>query len=901
MGSRKSTKAAPQGIVFSKDASAVVSWSVPVDSAARARRFALMQRQAIMAPDAKTGVLSARLVSLDGIHPCALPDIEQSKCLPYKVSTHLAIEWQASNPNRLERRFVSALTVRCWASHGTSGLTRSLLEFVTNSAPYQAITDPIAELRKDFECWLNEALPASLFAHCCGQSCLSAVDRSTWGRLETRQALATYDAGNQQEQDPDVGSTGVLIDAAVDGQGKAISTVLLKTVLDILGEKHTSNIDGLSKRRWAIEIGKLAGRVRSSNAKTGVLMAWPVHMCEAGTLAESNPAASTIQNYTRKALLKLASAIGQLDDDPENWTLYKLLAVYQILISAEPLSTRGILSAALANFHHYLTEWFDVAPLEYGLQAGNSAEQFVLAEVIWSHEIDWCLETASTASDPIIGRYAQAMLHIASEQGVRVQDLRRLRMCSIHFAIDASGPYCEIEVARDASRGRLKTVQSQRRLIIRQVSTIDCIRQLVTQRHNEGATNSAFFFGDPADDKKLYQPGAIHAYLNTLIKHATGVPRTRFHTLRHTAISQQVEVAWCSSSIPDVNPLEIIAAASGHISPFTTLRTYSHLYEQPIRFWLNLALHEMQGLSTKNLGELVSLKPNTLVQTARRKALTPLAYAWHLLEAKSQGLEIDSAAKPYQWADPKPVEVSTPRDRGLTVAIVERSLQDLIQGQTIQGLAHRLQINAGTAETWLATLMVNLQARVRAAFPRASLRMDLDSMSLMELIALLGGDMARTHQAKYHALYEYFQSSPDTAVLRTAVNSWNGCTQGKFISLNPAHKARGLFQLFAQAKVNPLLLRPLMQNPMSDASASDGKSEWTDATVKMQVRDVFSQELGTVPIIEPRQFRADRPMVYLAWTSDKSANATSSAAGEVAGLVTWLICAQAYLLLKEHN
>jgi hypothetical protein len=555
----------------------------------------------------------------------------------------------------------------------------------------------------------------------------------------------------------------------------------------------------------------------------------------------------------------------------------------------------------LSNFHHYLTEWFDIAPLEYGLQAGTSSEQSVLAEVIWPHEILWCIETASRAQDPIIARYAQAMLHIASKQGVRIQDLQRLHICSIHFAIDALGSYCEIEVARDARRGRLKTAQSQRRLIIRQVPAIDCLRQLVTQRKREGATNSAFLFGDPSDDKKLYQPGAIHAYLNTLIKHATGAPSARFHSLRHTTISQQVEVAWCSSTLADVNLLEIIAAASGHSSPFTTLRTYSHLYEQPIRFWLNLALYEMQGLSTQELGKLVSLKANTLVQTARRKTLTPLTYAWRLLDDKSQSLGIDSAAKPYQWSDPEPVEISSPKDRTLTVAIVERSLQDLIHGQTIQAVAHRLQMDAGAAEAWLAKFMMNLQARVSTIFPRASVHMNLNSKSLMELIALLGGNMARTHQAKYHVLCEYFQSSPDHAVLQAAVHSWSDCTHGKFIALNPAYKARGLLQLFKQAKVNALLLRPLVQDPMIDATASTNKSQLLTATAKMQVHDVFTQEFGSVPIIEPRQFRADRPMAYLAWTSHKSASTTSSAAGEVAGLVSWLICAQAYLLLVEKK
>jgi len=90
----------------------------------------------------------------------------------------------------------------------------------------------------------------------------------------------------------------------------------------------------------------------------------------------------------------------------------------------------------VAWWNVYLTEWFDIATLEFGLQAGTSSEQSVLAEVIWPHEILWCIETASRAQDLIFARYAQTMLHIASEQGVRIQDLRRLRMCRIYFATD---------------------------------------------------------------------------------------------------------------------------------------------------------------------------------------------------------------------------------------------------------------------------------------------------------------------------------------------------------------------------------------------------------------------------------------------------------------------------------
>jgi hypothetical protein len=88
---------------------------------------------------------------------------------------------------------------------------------------------------------------------------------------------------------------------------------------------------------------------------------------------------------------------------------------------------------------------------------------------------------------------------------------------------------------------------------------------------------------------------------------------------------------------------------------------------------------------------------------------------------------------------------------------------------------------------------------------------------------------------------------------------------------------------------------------MNDTSVSTSKSQLLTATAMMQVHDVFTQEFGSVPIIEPRQFRADRPMAYLAWSSDKAASTTSSAAGEVGGLVSWLICAQAYLLLVQEK
>lgn len=174
--SSKGPKSASTGILFSKDTSGVVTWSTPADSNRRSRRFEALIAQAITTPDNTAGVLAVRLICLDSIHPDALPAIEQSECSTYRVDFRHAIEWKAEKPNRLERRFLSALTVRCWTNQALTGLEQSLVAFLNSNAPYQAITDPVAELKMDFECWLNDVLPASLFAHCCGQSCLSGLE-----------------------------------------------------------------------------------------------------------------------------------------------------------------------------------------------------------------------------------------------------------------------------------------------------------------------------------------------------------------------------------------------------------------------------------------------------------------------------------------------------------------------------------------------------------------------------------------------------------------------------------------------------------------------------------------------------------------------------------------------------
>lgn len=904
-----------------------VEWSLSHSTQMRLHRLKTLQSAVINLSHDSPHTLSARLATLDGVLPTQLEDIEASAATPYRIGSVIALDWSTSAPARTERRILCGLTALSWPTAVNAkiedaiktsndpillppkGLKTYLRQWLRTMKEYAEFEKPVEELQQDLICWLNEALPAALFAHCAGVSPLRAIPRSAWARHQKRLALH-HPPSPESDIDPDAGLTSVVVEAALDANGETFSQMLVEMALDVFKTNHPSKVDGWTKRQWAEGMAVLAARVRSAHPSVGILIGWPIHMCEVGTVNEPNPTSNTVKGYARSALEKLGRELKDYPEDAQRWAASRLRVSYQKLLDGTHKSKRNTLSAALSSFHAYLVEWFDVEAIEGGIHGWTPQPQAVSANVVWDFEVDTCISLAQRCGDERLSAITECILWIAREQGVRIQDPRRVRLCNVSFQLERGAWQIEIEVVRDAFRGRLKTESSQRRLTIRAPRAVACLRDWYDRRRQEMAPESALLFGDKSNDTALYKPAAVHAYLNHLLRAVTGDRDVRFHQLRHTAISNQVDQAFRSTTLLDINPLEVIAAASGHASPMTTLKIYTHLYSHATRMWLDQALLSTLQMSGTAAELHMKIKANTLIQSARRKGISLVELTWRRVDEMASLLPLPTVESQFEWAEVQAPASGALRSTEISPGVVADALLRLQRGQPLGAVSSLLNITESQAQDWSNQIVEWLQSRLRAQYPRKHQQPNILHIHL--LIEALGAKSTMLFSERLTALPDYFQTAIDRALLKEAVASWEACSKGDFISLAPATPARGIFKLLAASGINFRCIRVVVQTSPPDSfdhadlhsknlPSSSKEPKAADRPTCDAVSEIFRQEFNMSPVAEITGYRFDRPMAYLQLNPDPTALVTASARGAVAGLKAWLIVVKAYLLLNQFG
>lgn len=896
-----------RGVFFVFEDDGSVSWSTLPTTPERVRRFKRLQELAIKMDHPAPGALPLRLVCLDAVHPASLKNVQAANVRPYAIQEQIALEWEEASPPRIERRFLSALTAMAWRQrHEHDGcsldFTHEVTEFLQDSRLYSTRSDTLKELISDFEAWCSQYLPASLFAHTAGVSCLSAIPRAAWARKLTGMAIREPLTDGIPVVQEDQSVTSELLEISEDATGSTINMAVLGIATDIFSESSKSPIDGIIKREWAHKLANLGTRLLAANPRTAVLVAWAAYLCENGTVTEDNPAANTVHKYISTALPKLGEVANRLPEDPFAWRTEALEPLYAELINSASPSIRGVMSAALSSFHMFLEEWFDVEPMKMPAGGKSRSPSRVHANVIWQHEIDWCIRTAAQCADPRMGQYAQAMLVIAANSPIRRTELKRLHIRNIIFAVDSIGEFVEIEIVRDAQRGRLKTNDSQRRLLLRGRQALAILRQLVNARLDEGASGDTFLFGDPGHDWHKYRPAATEAYVNNLLKCATGQRAIRFHSLRHTVISQMVNVSWRSSSTADVSPLEQIAASAGHASPAATLRSYSHLYEAPLRLWLDHAICKSIDLTTAEWSMVIGYKPNTLSQKVRRTGLSPAHVGWRALQDSFDPSTFFPASDGFEVTSPNAPTAAGPAVGDLVVTSVIWALQQFQKGTSDAEIAKRMHLASDAITQWREKIEQELRAWRGLQFPRKFSKGSNNSelSNLASLLAELGIDFSRMWQSKYQAIASYLQKHDDDQLLKIAVSSWRACSKGVYLSLSEPTKARGLLEFLRAAGVMASTLSVCHQQRDHSTEAALHES---------LLRAIFKQVFDVDIKLMSRDRRPDRPVAYLFLSSPVTPRPIgkdvpkdirkTGAASEMGGFSAWMTCVHAYLLLKD--
>lgn len=880
-------------------------WGVTTEVFARATRFRNFIGEVLTAAHDRPGLLAARLVALDGVPVHALGAIHEQGSTPYGIDEGHCLEWTEDGTERIDRRILSTLTAQVWPksesgpSHPctsevslvATNLIEGLEQFLDGSDLYRPLKDSSNQVALDAICWWHEALPPTLFAHQSGLAVLSALPRTTWARKAS--GLVASTPCTPLQADTDVGATGELLDAALESNNPDRSTLVLQLALDHLGEKH-SPVDGVNKRAWALKILSLYSRAMAAGPITSLLIAWVADMCENGTVQQSNPAETTVQTYARRALIPLHAALSTLSIDlaDTDWSPTKMALLYESLVASQSRGNQSTMRSALASFHEFLVRQFDVDPLHRPIRV-DEPPQAPHAQVVWPHELARAIEWTSTHADQRVGDAAAIIMAIAGEAPCRSQELMRLRLRSIHFSSDALGEFVEIEIARDAHGGRLKTPSSQRRLTVREPSTRLRLAAWLETRRTQGATPEAFLFGDPSRLSDRYRPGVTISFVNRLLKAATGEPTINLHTLRHTSISNGMDAIWRSSSCVDVNPIEELAAHAGHASPMATLLTYSHMHETGIRLSLDMSMALLIPLDHREAAAATGLTPVNIRAKASRSGLSISELGWRLIRTRSCSQAFPLAQDAFSWHEPIAPPAAVRSAGEITFDIALAMVRGLLDSMTTTELSRRHGFDEEAVAVWSIDLTRYCTQRAHAIHPRKLAGSTAATPNLPVAIEWLGIDFSRSEQKKYRQMLNGLESCQNEQLLTDAVKSWEHCHRGDHISFSDGFQALNLFRLLNEVGVHAHTLRLCFQSL---------GSEDRDAFLmnRQMVIDSFEAAFGKQPRACEMTPSRNRPSSYLQWDSSGPQGATTGASGgSVAGLNSIMVGVKAFLLLKQ--
>ena len=791
---------------------------------------------------------------------------------------------------------------------------------------YPDTSDVLERLACDQMAWWSQHLPGPLFAHCAGYFPLSAVDRSTWARQQKRRMLVvrppveSSDADDQIAEPQEDSQTAQLLEHLDTAQGVGFDRSELAAALEVLKKEHSSGIAGRTKRQWIDGLQRLQLGSKGVNPNTVILVGWISHMCERGTIDKANPAVSTLRKYASLLLLRLGERLAHFEAEPEDWDARKLLQIYREVMQQTSKGTKVAAHSAILSFQNYLVEIFDTEQLhesvweagslvtgnegsgqsQQGLQANaQSYESRVIAHVVWPHEVEWCVNACDGVPDIRLGAIAKVKLAIARECAVRYQDLSRLVVTNLSFLRDSRGPYCQIEVVRKAARGSLKTETSQRHLYVRHPENLAVIRAWLALRKEETPSGKAYLFGERNADKVRYRPAAVQALLSRLLKRATGCSGMRFYDLRHSVISDAVADVLMSRAEVDVNLMETVSSAAGHASPYATLRNYSHLYEQPLRLNLDIALtggigatsHEMAA-SLNGLGEKsFAMKPNTLVQIARRWGWE-LPMLWRTLAHEaSQDMPCETVCAPFEWSAPSSLTSWTRTSTDLPVHMLADAIARKADGKEIDAVARIAGLPLPLAIKLFELLEDWLFGLYRRQFPRKTLR-QVERPNFQKLLKEMHIKPEQTTHQIWKKLSLHLQTKAAWEQMRGSLDYWERAAPGIHLSLSAAAKPRALIGLLKCGGLGREQQRVVIQSAKDVPGAPCPE-------VQTEMFDLFQQELGVKPAIEHAPWRVDRPMAYLRINPHEDAIRTGASSDATPALRAWMLAFKARLILAD--
>lgn len=882
----------PAGILCSEDSVGVHHLRLESGIPKRIRRFNGFIKAALTSDKSTIGVSAACLVAVDAVLPSSLPRVDSGLRDLYSSRDLYCLDWREDSPPRTERRALHARTMQVLSRDEVldtgqdqpRDLLNALQEFLNTQSTYAAFKpkERIRELELDALCWLYQCLPLPLFFHVSRVQPLSAVSRACLGSETSQLIPFLKDASRQENQDQvNEERCSELLDAMALSNGADANPILVRQALEHIS-LHSAESDAIAKRRWLAALLGLRMAAIRTGPTSALLIAWAIDLIESGSIQQPNSPKKTLSTYLHKALEPLFLALSHLPTTEDGWDIDDLDDIYRSLISAEPAGSQKTMASALSNFHHFLQTWLDIPPLQKSLRADLPLAE-VKAIVIWPHQIDRALSWIDHVTDD--ARLAGAIrvtIHIAKEAPSRVSELANLRVGNV---LDR-GTYLEIEIAPSQRLGRLKSRAAQRRLYVSEPIAMEVIRDWKRQRISTGLGNSALLFGDPIKPDIVYRRAAMSSAINQLLKATTGDRFASQQSLRHTVISVTNEALLLSSPIGDINRLKETAVVAGHVTAGTGLRSYTHLYERPLRQYIDAALLSLVQLNSSEAAQVAGINGAALRQEAHRRQTDTSIFAWKKINESASNLPVKKAEDAFEWIEPNPPKKFVKSHANFGPSGTLLLLQHLARGSSPSQVAASFLLDVDDVKRLNEIAIDHVVCFGSRIWIRKCRPASNKPSTLGDALNQFGLDLREADHAKFDSLHTWLQDHREEKLLGDAVDSWADCRRGDYLDLAHEYSAAGIYQLLATVGTSPALLRICIRG--------QSLAQVNSALMESVQRD-FITAFGIKPKLQLVKPRLRVAQAYLQFDSDETKDRPHASSGSTRGLDALMLTTAVHL------
>lgn len=374
--------------------------------------------------------------------------------------------------------------------------------------------------------------------------------------------------------------------------------------------------------------------------------------------------------------------------------------------------------------------------------------------------------------------------------------------------------------------------------------------------------------------------------INQLLKATTGAPSASQHSLRHSVISVSNEALLLTSPLGDINRFKETAVVAGHVTAGTGLQSYTHLYERPLRQYIDAALLSLVQLNSDEAGQVAGINGAALRQEAHRLQTDTSLFAWKKINESASNLPVKKAEDAFEWIEPNPPKKFVKSHANFGPSGTLLLLQYLAQGSLPSQVAASFLLDVDDVKRLNEIAIdhvVCFGSRIWIRkYPPASIK----PSTLRDALNQFGFDLREANHAKFDSLHTWLQGHHEEKLLGDAVHSWADCRRGDYLDLAHEYSAAGIYQLLATAGTSPALLRVCIRG--------QSLAQINSALMDSVQRD-FVTAFGIRPKLQLVKPRLRVAQAYLQFDSDETKDRPHASSGSIRGLDALMLTTAVHL------